>query len=418
MKIFNIYKYKSYSHFDEKKHFKFFIKYIQNPKKIERHGFFPFLHYVIRNYKYDNNIKDTKIKPRDINYSSHIDRYIYEYYNYLLNQKYNEYTKERGINKCVVAYRNNLHQNNIHIAKEVFDFIKNSANYFIIIADFTKYFDKINHNYLKSTLSEVLGCEKLPLDWYKVFRSVTKYSSISLDTIKNYKGLSLKKLRKTKRIANISELHELKEFLYINKDGFGIPQGSSISSSLSNVNLIHYDKAINDFVTSKNGFYRRYCDDIIIVIPIELKDELITLFEYQNNITPGLELNKDKIQEFYYRHNTLFDNNSNKVKLKYLGFEFDGKNIRVREKTITNFYLKAYRALNYINYISKKYNRNAYRKQFFLSFSHLGKRKTKENKGNFITYIERCAKAMNDSGIKKQVSRHWIYFNKRLKKYK
>jgi len=184
------------------------------------------------------------------------------------------------------------------------------------------------------------------------------------------------------------------------------------------VNLIHYDKAINDFVTAKNGFYRRYCDDIIIVIPIELKDELITLFEYQNNISPGLELNKDKIQEFYYRHNTLFDNNSNKVKLKYLGFEFDGKNIRVREKTITNFYFKAYRALNYINNISKKYNRNAYRKHFFLSFSHLGKRKTKENKGNFITYIERCSKTMNDNGIKKQVSRHWIYFNKRLKKYK
>jgi len=413
----SIFKYKSYSHFDTKKNYKPFINYIKNPKNIEKHGFYPFIHYILRQYKYDNKTKDSKTKSRDINFSSHIDRYIYEYYNDLLNSKYNNYAIRTGINKCVVAYRNNLHKNNIFIARDVFNFIRKGTGYYILVADFTKYFDQICHKYLKSVLSEVLEYDKLPLDWYKVFRSVTKYSFINLDDIKKYRGLSLKELRKSKRIASTNELHELKKYLKINNNGYGIPQGSPISSTLANVNLIHYDKAINDFLTSKKGFYRRYCDDILLAVPPEYKEELLSLFININISIPGLEINPDKIQDFFYKNNSIFDNNGNKKKLKYLGFEFDGKYVKVREKTITSFFLKAYRSLNYVNVISARFKRNAYRRKFFNSFTHLGNQKPKRNKGNFLTYIDQCAKIMAENGIKRQVSRHWDYFSKRLIKY-
>ena len=417
MKKREIFKYKAYSHFDDKKNYKHWLNYIKNPNKIEKHGFYPFIHFVLSQYKYDKNIKDTKIKSRDINYSAHIDRYIYEYYNDLLNEKYNEYARRHGINKCVVAYRNNLNKNNITIAKDIFDFIKSGKEYYILVADFTKYFDKIDHSYLKSVLCEVLGYKKLPCDWYKVFRSVTKYSYIDLNKIAESKGMTLKEIRKTKKLADTKQLQELKKYLNVNKNGFGIPQGSSISATLANVNLIHYDIVINDYVTSKKGIYRRYCDDSIIIIPITTRDEFLGIYNKMNKSIPGLEVNDDKKQEFIYKNDTIYDKNYNNSSLKYLGFEFDGKNIKIREKTVTNFFLKGYRSIKFVNSMSRKYKRNAYHKKFFLSFTHLGKQKSGISKGKFLTYVDRCAEVMSEKKIKKQVSCHWKRFTRRLIKY-
>jgi hypothetical protein len=411
-----IFKYKAYSHFDNKKRSTNWINYIKNPKKIKGHGFYPFIHFVLKQVKYDNTAEKEKSKERDINYSSHIDRYIYEYYNDLLNEKYNEYAIENRINRCVVAYRNNLNHNNITIAKEVFNFLKKGNEYFILIADFSKYFDNINHKYLKSKLCEVLRCDILPDDWYKVFRSVTKYSYIDLNEIIEFKGMNKKDVRKLDRLTNTLELHKLKKYLKTNKNDFGIPQGSSISSTLANVNLIDYDKLINDFVTSKNGIYRRYCDDSIIIIPVIYKNEFLLKYDNLNNSTPGIFVNDEKMQKFILKNKIIYDENQKKAKIKYLGFEFNGETCKIRERTITGFFLKAYRSIKFVNYISKKYNRNAYRKIFFSSFTHLGKKKTKRNRGNFLTYVDRCAKIMDEKEIKKQTSCHWARFSRRLKK--
>jgi hypothetical protein len=367
----------------------------------------------MKKYTFKNN--DTKTKPREICYSSHIDRYIYEYYNYLLNECYNSYAKTKGINRCAVAYRNNLHQNNITIAKEVFDFIRSGNEYFILISDFSGYFDKIDHKNLKKNLEVVLNVDRLSDDWYKVFRSVTKYSCIDLDEIARFKNISLREARKSKRIASTPELHELKQYLKKNKNDFGIPQGSSISSTLSNVNLINYDIGLNNYVTSKNGLYRRYCDDLIIVIPMIYDKELLNKFLYLNSSIPGLEVNEDKMQTFYYRNQEIYHNDE-RAKIEYLGFEFDGTKTKIKERTVTRFYLKAYRLIKGINKISERYKRNAYRKQFYKTFTHLGKKKAKKNRGNFLTYVDKCSNILSEPDIKKQISSHWNSFSKRLVK--
>jgi hypothetical protein len=369
----------------------------------------------MKKYTYKND--ETKTKPREICYSSHIDRYIYEYYNCLLNESYNSYAKTVGINRCAVAYRNNLHQNNITIAKEVFNFIMSGDRYFILISDFSSYFDKIDHKNLKMNLEIVLNVDRLSDDWYKVFKSVTKYSYIDLEKIAEFKKMSLREVRKGKRIVNVSELHELKKYLKKNKNIFGIPQGSSISSTLSNVNLIDYDKELNSYVTSKNGIYRRYCDDLIVVVPEIYKKELLNKFLYLNSRTPGLKVNDDKMQMFYYKDKKIYHNGKHS-KIKYLGFEFDGSKIKIKERTVTCFYLKAYRLIKGINKISECYKRNAYRKQFYKTFTHLGKKKTKKNRGNFLTYVDKCSHVLSDPDINKQVASHWNRFSKRLVKFK
>ena len=71
--------------------------------------------------------------------------------------------------------------------------------------------------------------------------------------------------------------------------------------------MIDFDKKINDYVTSHKGLYRRYCDDIIIVIPMTKKEvsngrtNKISKFIYNvRDDIPNLELNEDKTEHFFY----------------------------------------------------------------------------------------------------------------------
>jgi len=409
-----IYKYKSYAHFDSKKSSIPWESYIEDPSNIIKHGFYPFVHFVLKSWKYDNEAGDTKTKPRDINYSSHIDRYIYEYYNSKLNEKYNQYAKCHGINKCSVAYRNNLHQNNITIAKEIFSHISQNGDAFIIVSDFSKYFDKIDHAYLKTQLQTVLCAERLSDDWFKVFKSISRYSYIDLEKIAEQQNLSLSELRRKQQLCNKEEFKEIKKHIKTNIDGYGIPQGSSISATLANINLIHYDEDINNYVTARNGIYRRYCDDVIVVLPIRYRADFLQFYNEENKTIPGLLVNQDKIKNYNYISSIIRAMDGKPSWLRYLGFEFSGREIRIREGTVTSFYLKGYRSIKKIRQLSKKYGRNAYRAKFYRTFTHLGKRKSKICQGNFLSYVDRCAHIMNEPRIKKQARNHWRNFHKKL----
>ncbi len=52
-----------------------------------------------------------------------------------------------------------------------------------------------------------------------------------------------------------------------NEEPFGIPQGSPISDILANMYMFEFDKAIFASVSRARGFYFRYLDDIIIIVP-------------------------------------------------------------------------------------------------------------------------------------------------------
>lgn len=134
-----------------------------------------------------------------------------------------------------------------------------------IAIDITGYFDNIDHSILKEKWHKILGLPVLPIDQYKVFRSLTKYSYISKNSILKHFQIDLDKcdkhwqslldlipdsiagstfkdkfnlLRKRKLIVTNKEK--------VNKtDGTiehrGIPQGSVMSAVLSNIYLIDFD---------------------------------------------------------------------------------------------------------------------------------------------------------------------------------
>lgn len=85
----------------------------------------------------------------------------------------------------------------------------------------------------------------------------------------------------------------------MNLRNFGIPQGASISSTLANLYLINFDKKINDFISSKNGIYRRYSDDMIVVCQYSDIKEIDKLF-YEEIKNHQLEIHSQKNTKVYF----------------------------------------------------------------------------------------------------------------------
>lgn len=426
------YKIKKYIHFDNKISIEKAIKDITNPNWISHHAFYPFIHFEQKFYKY--NKRERVLKIRDIYYASHIDSYIYKYYGDMLNDKYNEVADKIQINEVATAYRNNLSgKSNIHFAKEVIDFISKQEKAFIYVADFTKYFDTLEHKYLKTQLQVILDKSKLPDDYFSIFKSITKFSWVDKGTIesvlkKKYKSKDkIKKLTKF-RYFDPKEFRRFRESdknnIQSNKGNFGIPQGAGLSAVCSNIYLIDFDKKIYEYVKSQNGIYRRYCDDLIIVIPFneEVKNfdsniHMKFINQIKNQI-PNLDIQEEKTGKFIYVYRHILNERLKPSHLDYLGFTFDGYNVKIREKSLFKFYNRAYKKVRICNRKSAKYGRKKNRKKLYELYSHLGKHGNKY--GNFLSYASRSQKIFDEDSttnnlMEYQVKNHWKYIHKRLK---
>lgn len=430
MKKRKIYKIKGYIHFDTRKpEYWKYINNIRNPEWVERHAFYPFIHYQEEKKKFDGN-KLIEKTPRDIRYSAHIDRYIYEYYNDILSKKYNNYAKQMGFNQASIAYRTNLNKSNIHFSRDVFKYLNNKENAFIIVSDFSSFFDNLEHKYLKERLKEVLEVDTLSKDFYRVFKSVTSYSYIEYSDILQDLGLThkiLTKLRK-ERLFDIQEFRKFKkEKIHTNKNDYGMVQGSAISAVMSNIYMIKFDKLINDLITSNNGIYRRYSDDIIIIIPsLSQGMEIYSKVMQIKDSIPRLELSSDKTKCFIKNRDNISSVDlktkkviKDKTTIDYLGFSYNGKCVKIREKTVSKYYRKMYSRIKTINKWTVKTGNNIGRKKLYKQYSYLGKKTKNVKKGNFLTYVDRSQKEYGELGkMDEQVKNSWKNMSKRLVKIK
>ncbi len=405
---------KLYSHFDKKTaslRQPSIRKYVMNRNNIIHHGFYPFIHYTHKQRKYNKNEinKNKPQKIREIYYCSHLDRCVYQRYSFLLNEFYNTWLDKNNITNIPVAYRNCFKgKNNIHFAKLAFDKIKESENAFILIGDFTDFFDNLDHKYLKQQLCKILNCNKLPKDFYAVYKNITKFSSVDWNDIVNQSGKKIttrgiKSILNSKElILNKSQFKQLKNKIHKHDLSKGIPQGSPISAVLSNVYMIEIDKDINEFVKNKNGLYMRYSDDFIIIIPCQTNSEITSFIdfitEYFDNKSNLITLQQDKTKLYVYQNNHIYNHSQDKVtSIKYLGFIFDGKNIKINPKSITKYYYRMQRKAQNItkcNWTSSKGHRisaaNLYRVYAF------NKKKSKsKHTQTFIDYARKAKRILN-----------------------
>jgi len=403
---------KNYAHFDKRVNLKKVINTIRKPEYVAKHGFYPFITYTKSINKYHHGEK--KLKERTICYSSHIDRCIFQYYSFLINEKYNNRVESDGLNDVAVAYRNNLGKSNIDFSKTAFDFIRKFNECYILIGDFTGFFDNIDHTYLKERLCDLLNINNniLPEDYYAVYKNITNYSTwelkdlLELNKLKN-NFLGIKKLNEQESVLTLSKFKKLKKQYLTKHNDKGIPQGSAISAVLANVYMLEADKEINNYVKSNFGMYMRYSDDFIVIIPCD-NNQWSSHYKYITDILkkiPGVEL-EEKTQIFNYSDNDVKSYNSTfipklengKNKINFLGFSFDGREVTIRDKTISKFYHRLYKNARNIknrNYISPKGNRISCKKLYNKysvkgSFAVKDKNGKYESHGNFISYVRRA----------------------------
>lgn len=404
---------KGYAHFDKRTSladFKTRSK-VTNPEWVSHHGFWPLIHYKAQRTRFKRSKEKQspkEQKTRDIRYCAHIDRCIYQRYSFLLDYQYNIFAKQIGIDDSAIAYRTNRKQCNINYAKRALDFIQSFTQCVVFVADFSNFFDNINHKVLKSSICELLNVEILPPDYYAVFKNITRYADwdwASLIQICNleHSRKARKELNAKETILDMQQFRENAETcIFRNKAGFGIPQGSPISAVLSNIYMIRLDKEIKKIVSQSNGLYLRYCDDLFIAIPVfdeNKKAALEIVNDVQNSISKqkGVEIQQEKTDLFFYdssstesplaKINEVGSVTKLHARLDYLGFSFDGEKRRIRARAISKYYYRMRRkARNSVLY--EQGSKNLYGIYSERSASISGKK-------SFIDYAKKASQYAN-----------------------
>ncbi len=445
---------------------------------VSKHSFLPFVKILTKTPRYRYQKKhllyglETKIRP--ISFASHFDSYLYAFYSFALTEQYQDYILRKGFSDSVLAYRTDLDGKcNIQFAKQAFDDViahfTQSKECAVIALDITGYFDNIDHFTLKEKWCKVIGNEQLPIDQYKVFRSLTKYNYVRMDSILRHFKINLNEKKKAgerwqtlldlipdsiagKSFKDKFNLIRDRRLLVTNlpkkmNDGTeeyrGIPQGSSMSALLSNIYLIDFDEWLFK-LGQKIGFkYYRYCDDLLLICDTkdaEFLNDLVLkeIKKYklviQDKKTEYLEFFKNsngKYRAFNKKKINLekasitIDNEQKYYKnLQYLGFEFNGQDIYIRPGSLSRYFRKMKgRIVKTVMMSYSKYGKSdkIFKKQLYERYSHLGKR-------NFLSYARNSAKktyknakgieydGMDSKSIKRQLSAHFGIIEREVKK--
>jgi len=468
------------------------LKYIQT--NLRNHHFFPLVHETLstRRYKklqngdrshFDYFSDDPKptAKKREIFYPNHLDAHIYAYYaQEILGKQYEKVLKtDILLDQAVTAYRKipinsdeDTNKCNIEFAKEVFDEIRRRKNCIVVCYDIENFFPSLNHEYLKACWRDLLGVERLDPIHFKIYESITKYSYVELDDIvktcidegrgllKKHDFISSKitsyfinarEFRKkiaSKNLIKVNPLNHPNHKEPAIKERRGIPQGTPLSAFLANLYLLEFDRFIvENIVKQENCFYRRYSDDIVIIFNNEYEFEKWDK-EVRSRISSGpfhLKINESKtiISRFKETRNTIAcitkPENSKEytpgIHLRYLGFDFDGNTILIKDASLSQYHrdikmalrskgnrVKKAQRLNLYEPLPKHRDTKLYLTKLIRRFTHLGKNKAKSN---YLTYIDRSARTMypdvedfKQTPIRKQVRRSWSVFNKTADKYR
>ena len=250
----------------------------------------------------------------------------------------------------------------------------------------------------------ILECERLPDDWHAIIRRLTLFEYVDAEDVSRRLGKP-----KGRRICGVDAFREVvRPLIKRNSSNRGIPQGTPLSGLLANIYMLELDTTVRDWLRERGGSYRRYSDDIAVVLPSRaLEDEFLTFFRDQVSAI-GLVLNEKKTCR------TEFDREGQRLvstgdQLQYLGFTFDGKNIRIRAESMKAFYARMKRNLRrYVRAAKRKgIAREEIRKRVLIGrFTHWG------DSRNFIQYGYRAARELKSDAIRRQLRNHVSIFDR------
>lgn len=340
---------------------------VATSQSICTHKFFPFLEYKKRWTRFAAKGEKGASKERPIRYAARRDAYIFSHFREILQNSYESKLNELGLGDSVLAYRRiptgmgKGNKCNIHFAKDAFERILQLGDCFAYALDISKYFESLDHLKIKELWAELLNVKKLPADHFQVYEAVTKFASIDHDKamlalgyLVPQKGVNghvriVRSKRKIKQHLCVGSEFRSKvaNLVTVNPQAFGIPQGSPISDVIANFYLIRFDKLLRGIADMAGGYYFRYSDDILLLMPSKGEDFKARLQEIQAAmVAQGDQLKiqdkKSSIYRFYGSHGShkkpgtfeLVFGDQGKNGLEYLGFRFNGKNAYLRDSTI------------------------------------------------------------------------------------
>lgn len=364
--------------------------------QVASHPWSPLIHYVKTEKRYKVTQRKTVPKERPIMFASHRDACILAKYSAELVARLDDWYKATGLEDTVLAYRA-LGRANYHFAKRVEDFVRAHPSLTVMCFDVTGFFDNLDHKHLKSRMKWLLGCDELDADWFSVFRAVTRYRYIHLDEIKKHDSLA-KRLRERKRhpLATIAELKALGVPIEKNPNAKGIPQGTPISASLSNLYMTQFDLEMQEEAAKRGALYQRYSDDILVACPPSRGNVLEALVEEKLNES-GLELQRSKTDRV-----TLHQPAST-LTFQYLGYQLGLGDARLRLKSLSRQWRTAKRAIRKTERVGQKAIDGGKANQIFTRKLHM--RFTGAGSRNFLAYAERSAETLNSPAIRKQTKK-------------
>jgi hypothetical protein len=311
---------------------------VESPQAVSRHAFWPFVRYDKRSRRFDYASGEASFKDRPVQYPAHLDANIFAYYAEQLSPLYETRLRALGLIDQVTAYRA-LGRSNVDFAAEAFAWVRDHAPCDIYCFDVSSFFDNLDHELLKAAWCELLGDIRLPADQFAVFSALTRYAYVQRDSLP--KALTSGTAR-GKRYCTTAEFRRLRKTGELrverNLTGRGIPQGIQLSTVLSNLYMLDFDRCVASEIERRGGFYRRYSDDILIALPTQHEagfsvDGLLRQALGERR----LPLNDKKTT----RHRAVPVNRDDAPRVTppvtYLGLAYDGERILLRGATRKKF---------------------------------------------------------------------------------
>ena len=387
------YRPRGYLHFDVP--VKLDFAHALTPAKVAAHVWSPLIHYIKTEKRYKVKERKTVPKERPIMFASHRDACILSKYSADLVSLLDDWYAASGLDDTVIAYRS-LGRSNYHFAKRVEDFVRAQPSLTVMCFDVTGFFDNLDHKHLKERLKTILNCDELDPDWFAVMKAVTRYRFVRLDELKKHDDLAKRlKVRKQHPLTTIEQVKARGIPIEKNPDTKGIPQGTPISASFSNLYMTAFDLEMEAEASKRGALYQRYSDDILIACPKTGWKVLHALVEEKLN-EHGLELQGAKT-DIVHLHS------GSALTFQYLGYQLGLVDARLRLKSLSRQWRTAKRALKRTERIGLKAISEGKAKQVYTRKLH--KRFTSAGTRNFLGYAARSADTLASPTIKKQAKK-------------
>jgi len=367
---------------------------ILTPEQVVAHPWSPLLHWIKETPRYRPLDGKTVVKARDIMHASHRDACILSKYSHELTVRLDAWYAANGLHEAVIAYRS-LRKSNYHFAATAQAYVRDHDSVEAMCFDVTGFFDNIDHKRLKQRLKWLLAVDELPDDWHRVLRSVTRYSHVRKADLKAHPvfGLRLKQRRADRPIATVKELKAAGIPIQTNGTGIGVPQGTPISASLSNLYMADFDLAMKALADHHGALYQRYSDDILIICAPEYADQLAAAVA-DALTNEALQLQNDKTirQRF---------NGDERDNFQYLGFQLGLGPALVRPGSLSRQWRSAKRAIRRSERKAERLAKAGQKDKIYTSklrgrLTHVGLR-------NFLAYADRSSDELQSESINRQV---------------